>query len=236
MHGGVSLDIDAWLKQTANDDNRRFRFLKNRLINKRVIDFGCGAGGFIEKAKTVANKVAGIELESALQPSFESRGLNVYSNHHVAYKTNKKWDLLTAFHVVEHLQDPRQIIADLSSLMADAGEMVIEVPSSDDALLTLYECEPFMNFTYWSQHIFLFNRQTLSELARQAGLEVSWIRQIQRYPLSNHLHWLAKGEPGGHEKWNFLGHNTLDVCYENLLASLGLTDTIICGLVRLSTR
>ena len=78
--------------------------------------------------------------------------------------------------------------------------MIIEVPNSSDALLTLYENEPFQNFTYWSQHLFLFNEKTMTELVKKAGLKLNWIKHVQRYPLSNNLYWLAKGEPGGHQK------------------------------------
>jgi hypothetical protein len=108
--------------------------------------------------------------------------------------------------------------------------MIIEVPGSDDALLTLYENSAFQNFTYWSQHLFLFNAQTMAELVKQAGLKLNWIKRIQRYSLSNHLYWLAKSKSGGHQKWSFLNNDKLNAEYENQLASIGKTDTIILGI------
>ena len=108
--------------------------------------------------------------------------------------------------------------------------MIIEVPNSDDALLTLYENSDFQKFTYWSQHLFLFNAKTMAELIKQVGLKINWIKHVQRYPLSNHLHWLAKGKPGGHKKWNFLNNSQLDQEYEHQLAAIGKTDTIIVGI------
>lgn len=50
---------------------------------------------------------------------------------------------MTAFHVVEHLPDPRGMLCKLATLLAPGGTMVIEVPSGDDALLTLYDCHGF---------------------------------------------------------------------------------------------
>ena len=82
-------------------------------------------------------------------------------------------------------------------MLAKNGRMVIEVPSSEDVLLTLYDSEAFQRFTYWSQHLYLFNAETLRKLAEQAGLRIVSIQQYQRYPLSNHLYWLSQDKPGG---------------------------------------
>jgi len=102
------------------------------------------------------------------------------------------------------------------------------VPNSEDALLTLYESEPFSKFTYWSCHLFLFNARTLQDLVHQSGLKVEFIKHIQRYPLSNHLYWLSKNRAGGHQQWgSFLDSDALSVAYEESLASMGKTDTLI---------
>jgi 2-polyprenyl-3-methyl-5-hydroxy-6-metoxy-1,4-benzoquinol methylase len=227
MHEDEMLNIDNWLKVTEFDDKRRYDFVKEKIVNKNILDFGCGAGGFLDLAKKSASSVSGIELEKALQPSFRQRNLNVFENLSKAQEENKKYDVITAFHVVEHLKSPMETLKELSQLLLEGGRMIVEVPNSDDALLTLYENKAFQNFTYWSQHLFLFNEKTMTELVKKAGLKLNWIKHVQRYPLSNNLYWLAKGEPGGHQKWNFLDNNKLNAEYESQLALIGKTDTII---------
>jgi SAM-dependent methyltransferase len=142
------------------------------------------------------------------------------------------YDLITAFHVIEHLSDPRSMLACLAGSLKPNGRMIIEVPSAEDALLTLYDCDAFQRFTYWSQHLFLFNAPTLEMLARQAGLRVVAVQHYQRYPLSNHLHWLSQGKPGGHQRWAFLDTPELASAYASTLAALGKTDTLIAHLER----
>jgi 2-polyprenyl-3-methyl-5-hydroxy-6-metoxy-1,4-benzoquinol methylase len=230
MHDDEALDINKWLKETKIDDERRYQFVKKKITNKTMLDFGCGVGGFLGKAKKSAKEVSGVELEKALQLSFKKRKLNVFENLSVVQNNSKQYDVITAFHVVEHLQSPKDILKELSQLLTEGGEMIVEVPNSDDALLTLYENETFQNSTYWSQHIFLFNAKTMTELIKQAGLKLNWIKHVQRYPLSNHLYWLAKGKPGGHQKWDFLDNIKLNAEYENQLALIGKTDTIIVGI------
>ena len=67
---------------------------------------------------------------------------------------------------------------------------------------------------------------------KQCGLKINSIEHIQRYSLSNHLYWLSKGKPGGHEIWNFLENIKLNKEYEKQLSSIGKTDTIIATLSR----
>jgi 2-polyprenyl-3-methyl-5-hydroxy-6-metoxy-1,4-benzoquinol methylase len=226
MHGAEMVSMDNWLKETDWDDQRRFEMLKAMLPNKKLLDFGCGAGGFLNKAKHLAGFVAGIELELRVQKHWNDK-IVIHTNVESA---GGEYDLITAFHVVEHQSDPVAILKTLVTKLSKNGRMVVEVPSSEDALLTLYDSSAFQHFTYWSQHLFLFNAETLRQLAKLAGLRILSIQQYQRYPLSNHLHWLSQGEPGGHQKWAFLDSQELKAAYANALASVAKCDTLIVQL------
>lgn len=229
MHGSDPQPIDKWLRDADRDDERRFRYLSEAMTNRDMLDFGCGVGGFLLKARSTARHAMGIELEARCQPHFQANGMDVFQSI-ADLPSNQIFDLITAFHVLEHLGDPANMLRQLATRLRDGGRIIIEVPSSADALLTLYENAPFSEFTYWSCHLYLFNAANLPLLAQKAGLKIDYISQIQRYPLSNHLHWLAKGKPGGHQLWNFLDSEELSRTYEARLASLGKTDTLIASL------
>jgi cyclopropane fatty-acyl-phospholipid synthase-like methyltransferase len=228
MHGTALTPIDSWLKDTEWDDQRRFELMKAMLPNKRLLDFGCGAAGFLQKAKTLAFEVTGVELEARVR-NYWAGQLNIVSSVEAA---GEGYDLITAFHVLEHLPDPRATLSRLAERLQPRGRMIIEVPNADDALLDLYDCDAFQRFTYWSQHLFLYSASTFDVLARQAGCRVVAIQHCQRYPLSNHLHWLSQGKPGGHQRWAFLDTLELTRAYENTLAAMGKTDTLIAHLER----
>ena len=51
MHGAQPTPMAVWLKETEWDDQRRFDMVKPRLPNKSLLDFGCGAAGFLQRAK-----------------------------------------------------------------------------------------------------------------------------------------------------------------------------------------
>lgn len=223
MHGLDTPSMSSWLRDTDNDDERRFQMFKEIIVNRTVLDFGCGAAGFLKKAQNFATEVAGVELEQRVHDYW---GGKIPLHKDIATVGNN-YDLITAFHVIEHMTDPRDQLKKLSDRLSENGRIIIEVPNSDDALLTLFDNESFQRFTYWSQHLFLFNAFTLKMLIQQAGLKVISVKQYQRYPLSNHLHWLSQGKPGGHKSWQFLNNQQLDAAYANSLASLGKCDTLI---------
>ncbi|EMY76331.1 methyltransferase domain protein [Leptospira weilii serovar Ranarum str. ICFT] len=227
MHGEEMISIQNWVRESDADDTRRYEFLKTKLLNKKLLDFGCGAGGFLLKSLKDTSLSEGVELELRLQEYYKENGLKVWTNLQKIFDEGRRFDIITAFHVIEHLTDPKKTILELASMLSDDGELVIEVPNSNDALLVLYQSDAFSKFTYWSQHLYLFNNITLTKLIQQTGLKLNWIKQIQRYPLSNHLYWLSKEKPGGHVKWSFLENEMVHQIYESQLASLGLCDTII---------
>jgi len=234
MHGEDVLDIQTWVRGTEWDDERRFQYLKLALSNKRLLDFGCGTGGFLLKARTLTSISHGIELETRLKSYYKKHNLNIFQSlSDIPNDIQKKgYDIITMFHVLEHIPDPKSILVSLTKVLANGGQIIVEVPNADDALLTLYQCGPFFNFTYWSCHLFLFTTNTLKMLFSQINLKVDYIKQIQRYPLPNHLYWLANGKPGGHQKWNFLNSPELHAAYEKQLAAIGKCDTILASVSR----
>lgn len=227
MHDGTPKSIDEWLIDSKEDDLRRLELVKGSIEKKILLDFGCGNGGFLNYAKAYASVCEGIELHRGVAPYWDGK-IEIYND--LSRVLRKRYDVLTAFHVIEHLPDPRSLLCELKLLMGPESTLVIEVPNANDALVTLYDCLPFQEFTYWSNHLFLFTESTLRELASQAGLSIISIEQTQRYPISNHLHWLSTGRPGGHAVWSFLDSDRMRVEYETILGKLGVCDTIIAWL------
>ena len=73
MHGADPEPLEVWERNTAVDDNRRFELLKTLLPNQRVLDFGCGNGGFLKKAQELASGVTGIEPERRVREHLRTK-------------------------------------------------------------------------------------------------------------------------------------------------------------------
>jgi 2-polyprenyl-3-methyl-5-hydroxy-6-metoxy-1,4-benzoquinol methylase len=230
MHGG-SVDPTRWSHETAADDNRRFEYCRPFLANKRVLDFGFGNGGFLLRARAAAACVAGVDRDSTAADVLQTKGVIIAADLAGVPGT---FDVITMFHVLEHMKDPRGVLTALASRLSPGGRLIVEVPNADDALIRLYDVDAFKDFTYWSCHLYLFTASTLSTVFQQVQATSVRIQHVQRYPLSNHLYWLARGKPGGHVQWACLDHRSLTEAYEARLASLGMTDTLLAD-VRFDT-
>ena len=137
-------------------------------------------------------------------------------------------DVCFSFHVLEHLPDPIKTLSILKNKIVKGGKLVIEVPHANDFLLNNVSNKDFKQFTLWSQHLVLHTRESLLRFLQSAGFVKINIIGVQRYPLSNHLNWLANGNPGGHKSsLSLIDSKLLNVEYEKSLSRINATDTLL---------
>jgi SAM-dependent methyltransferase len=226
MHATVPCAPDVISRIGHEDGARRYGDFLHFLVDKSVLDIGCGDGAFLALAKTVAAKVAGVEPDKQWRARHMALALDVVPGLS-SLPAGSVFDTISLFHVLEHIPDPLPFLEHVKTFLAPGGRMIVEVPSAQDALLTLYENAAFSEFTYWSPHLFLHTPDTLEKLLRLAGYRQLEARQLQRYPLANHLYWLSKGKPAGQTHWPELDKAALNHAYADALAALGKCDTLI---------
>ena len=226
----VAKQINEETSVSFDDDNRRFNLIKNMIENKKYMDFGCGHGGVLSRARQKTGELYAVEPEDNMRNNIVGGVVSFSSITEARKELHEKMDVISLFHVLEHLEDPIDILCQLKDIMSDDGRIIIEVPNADDALLSLSNNRQYADFTYWICHPFYFTNETLRKIAEKAGLKVQFLQQVQRYPLSNHLFWLVNGKSGGHSKWSFLSDEKLDDAYGKKLATLGIADTIYAEL------
>ena len=216
--------LKEYAESCVDNDLWRIEKYKNLFRHKTILDFGSGLGGFVMGMLNYT-PTFGCEID----PSWKNINstINTWMYENIDEVPNNYFDYITLFHILEHLKDPKNILKKIAPKLKKNGTIIIEVPNADDALLTLYENEAFQNFTYWGCHLMLFNQHNLQRVIEQTGLKCSYIVQTQRYPLSNHLYWLAKGKSGGHKIWDMMDYKESNEWYENKLAKIGKCDTIV---------
>lgn len=230
MYKKDNLKIQKWREITYEDDTRRANMLKKIIERKDILDFGCGNGGFLDYSKLYANRICGIEIDRAAREDLISHGYTVWEQ---IDECDQEFDIITLFHVLEHLENPVEYLLKLKGILKknSQSQIIIEIPNADDALVSLYHSEAFADFTYWSLHLYLFNHENINLLANKAGLKVNWVKQIQRYSLANHLYWLSEGKPGGHNIWSFMEDEKMKSQYEEILGKQNMCDTLLISLV-----
>ena len=213
------------------DRSRRVDELKKLTVSRNkepvILDVGCGDGSMIrefEKHGFVAygldpDSTAGaIDIKSKIVSSFEEIG--------ILPEEAAVPDVITAFHVIEHIYDPVSFLKKLLYTLPSGGQVLIETPNARDALLAKFACTDFESFTYWSHHPHLYSDASLEGILELAGFESVRVSGVQRYGLANHLFWLSEGKPGGHSTWKDLISDETESGYAQDLARLGLSDTL----------
>ena len=222
--------IEERIKEFEPDTIRRIKLTSEMCKGKDVLDFGCGFGAYLNEIKKISNSVAGVELGKEERTYCLENDIEVYKD---IEEFDRTFDVITLFHVFEHLKNPKEWLKKFSQYQKKGDLLILEVPNSNDALLELYKCKAFEDFTYWSAHLYLYSDKSLIDLIKSTNLyEIVSAKQVQRYSIANHLMWLSNGKPGGHKEWNFIDSNELNHAYENKLQELGMCDTLFYVLKR----
>ena len=212
--------------ERTNDAQRRFQSNLKFVAGKKIADFGCGSGDFLKLVSPFCESVIGVELQQNYIDDLNSIGITCTNN--LDSIEDSSLDVIVSFHVIEHLPNPLDILDLLKRKVVTGGYILIEVPHANDFLLNAVACEEFKQFTLWSQHLVLHTRDSLRKMLEYVGFKDVIIEGVQRYPLSNHLNWLASGKPGGHKSsLSLLDSDTLFDAYQNALARIDATDTLI---------
>ena len=207
------------------DDYRRASQFEKNLKNKDILDFGCGWGGFLRNIKNYKS-LSGVELRKGCINFIKNNIKKIDISDNIN-SFDKKFDIITMFHVLEHIPYQTETLKVLKSKLKNKGKIIIEVPHAEDFLILQEELKEFKNFTFWSEHLILHTYKSLKSILLKSGFKNINIQYYQRYNFSNHLGWFLKRKPGGHNFYKEIISDSLNSSYCENLKKLGQTDTLI---------
>jgi SAM-dependent methyltransferase len=191
---------------------------------------GCASGYFLETIRPYVKEVCGIETHNLLKKYCQDLGIRMYDSL-LGCKDNS-FDVVFMFFLLEHIGNPLKYLQEVRRVLKKGGRIIIVVPNVDDALLRLYDIPGFRTFYFTPAHQFYYSRTTLADLFRKAGFSEYTIDPIQRYDLSNHLHWLQYGKPGGFGKYRNIFSDALEKEYADVLKNHFLCDTLMAVITK----
>jgi 2-polyprenyl-3-methyl-5-hydroxy-6-metoxy-1,4-benzoquinol methylase len=145
----------------------------------RLLDVGCALGFFLEAAQHRGWQVDGVDI-SAHATEYAKTELGIPARcgqlEEVGFEP-ESYDLLTLWDVIEHVPDPVAHLRYCRSLLRDSGVVVISTPDIG-SLVARATRERWMGFKLAEEHLYYFNRQTLSLALDRAGFEVLHLQAI----------------------------------------------------------
>ena len=149
----------------------------------------------------------------------------------IAAVGDRRFDVVCIFHVLEHVLDPLPFLQSCVLLLGKGGRLIIEVPSLDDPLVSIYELPAYMDFFFQKQHPYYYSAASLRRMIDALGDRVEAMIPHQRYGLENHLNWLRNGKPGGDAGFRRVFTDT-DASYRKSLEDSGHADAVIAIVAR----
>ena len=96
-----------------------------------ILDYGCGNGDFLLKMKQEGWNVNGVEFSEAGRKMAENK-LGIKINDEKWFnKLNKKFDVITLWHVLEHIEMPNETLKKLRKILNKNGLLAMSVPNID---------------------------------------------------------------------------------------------------------
>lgn len=163
---------------------------------KRLLDVGCASGAFLHSVRNHVGECIGMEFNKDNVRFVEKKlGLKVHTEGIEATSLlPESFDIITAFQVLEHVDDPVKFLKGIHRLLKPGGTICLEVPNVQDVLLSVYKVKPYADFWFRDPHVFNYSPRTLTAVLKKAGF-TGKTKTIQLYNFFNHLNWMLKGEP-----------------------------------------
>ena len=187
-HSQLTVSVDPkemfehylYVSDTSKTLSDYFKWAKNYILNsfevkpKNMLEIACNSGLFLEMFKTDGIETLGVDPAQNLRELSLSRNLNVlveYWNKETSNKiksTFNKFDLILAFHVLPHVEDPNDFIESCVNVLSDDGKIFIQTSQCDMLLNNEFD-------VIYHEHSSYFTGRSILQLAKNHGLFVDSI-------------------------------------------------------------
>ena len=141
---------------------------KTRLVNSlnkgpgSLLDIGAGTGDFLTATKKKGWITEGVEINPKARSLAEKKGIGLKAS--LEDFTGKEYDVITLWHVLEHLPDLEKTISEITDILKNGGHLVIAVPNFKSFDATYYK-------EFWAaydvpRHLWHFSWESIPKLFR----------------------------------------------------------------------
>ncbi|MDP4281012.1 MAG: class I SAM-dependent methyltransferase [Bacteroidota bacterium] len=172
-HDTEKNDPITLIYRTIRDINIRSKFnlVKRYSTGYNLLDIGCGTGEFIQYCEKNGYIVNGIEPnEKARKHALDNNGIPVFDESHLDDEQDAGKDVVTLWHVIEHVHDLNERMKQIHRLLKKEGTLIIAVPNNNSP-----DCRKYGRlWAAWDvpRHLYHFETSTMKHLAENYGFEI----------------------------------------------------------------
>lgn len=182
----LSMDIDetSW---RALEFGARFDFIERFIPQgiRSVLDIGCGPGDFLKTAQQRGWKAHGVEPSPAASEFARGQGVDVQTGFFgpATFVEQTEFDFIHMSEVLEHVADPREVVACAMQCLRPGGIICISVPNDFNAFQKSVVAQS--NADEWwvvpDHHLNYFSFETLENLLVSEGLDL--LERTTNFPM-----------------------------------------------------
>lgn len=129
-HANSSESLQDGLYQLARKYalHTKYTLIRNVRKSGRLLDIGCGTGEFLGYMRSRGYLTQGVEVDpGARRQAVKNHALDVIP-YMEAIPSQEQFQVVTMWHVLEHVSDPGRTLKKIYSLLSDGGFLVVAVP------------------------------------------------------------------------------------------------------------
>lgn len=140
---------------------------------KRILDIGCGTGHFIKACANAGWESFGMEPieQNVTNILADNHNISIFRSFEEVLQYPKKFNVITLWHVLEHIENLAQFLEVVGSKLKDNGALIIAVPNRDSYDAKLYK----EHWAAWDvpRHLYHFNQKDIHNFCKKNKLRVS---------------------------------------------------------------
>lgn len=146
--------------------------IKKYKKNGKLLDIGCAFGFFLESASKKDYDVYGVELSSYSSKIAKDKfGAKIFSGQlEKAEFPDQYFDIISMIDLLEHAPDPLNFIKEVKRILKLEGILVVITPDTSSFSRKLLGSKNW--FHYKLEHLFYFNKKSISFLMKKFNFEV----------------------------------------------------------------
>jgi SAM-dependent methyltransferase len=156
------------------------KIYKNFSKGTKVLDLGCGRGEFLAELQKRGYEVWGVDFDrNAIEVAKNHFGLkNVFAlsfDEFFQLPNLPKFDIITFFEVIEHLDNPLEFIQSVNKLIKEDGLIVLSTPSRERMLVNAIKAD----FPY--HHLSRWNESAISNLFKKINFKIIRVDYVEQF-------------------------------------------------------